>query len=444
MSEKPFEFSLPPVLDELNERFVAASFRLYLVGGAVRNLVLGRQPVDWDLCTDAQPDRVMALFRRVIPTGIKHGTVTVIHRGIHFEITTFRIDGAYSDARRPDSVEFTSDIIQDLARRDFTMNAMAISLADKTLVDPFGGKLDIARKLIRTVGDPLSRFDEDGLRIARLFRFASQLGFDIDNSTWAAIPERLFRLSSVSVERFRDEFIKTLLSSNSVRGLSMFASTNAIKDFLPELSERLFIEQGSNLSVSNGIKPSELAILSSLLPANTMCLRFACLCIPAEGYQPVKTNALLVNFKLSNNEREKIVTLVSALSGGIKNADQEAARKFLSAYGQDITEQCIQFFQVLTASPCNALKQQYDASIINVSGFCASVETVLNRKDPITLSDLEINGEILKDSLGLKPSRLTGEILKLLLDQVLKNPEFNTTNQLLDKAREIIKRSSTN
>ena len=192
-----------------------AGHRAYLVGGCVRDMLLGRRPMDWDICTDAEPDRVLALFPGAVPTGLRHGTVTVrLGRG-QAEVTTFRADGDYSDHRRPDSVRFVRSLTEDLRRRDFTINAMALSCGG-VLTDIFGGRQDIEGRVVRCVGDPAARFGEDALRMLRALRFCAQLGFALDPATDAAIRMLVPTAALLAPERVRDELEKMLLSPRPV------------------------------------------------------------------------------------------------------------------------------------------------------------------------------------------------------------------------------------
>jgi tRNA nucleotidyltransferase/poly(A) polymerase len=177
-----------PILKEAAGIFKQGGKQAFLVGGAVRDILRGKKAHDWDLATDARPEEVTALFKKVIPTGIRHGTVTILYKGISLEATTFRTESDYSDGRRPDRVEYAATIEEDLSRRDFTMNALALERPGGRLVDPFGGAEDIKRGIIRCVGKAEDRFNEDGLRPLRALRFASQLGFTVDEAALEAIP----------------------------------------------------------------------------------------------------------------------------------------------------------------------------------------------------------------------------------------------------------------
>ena len=228
---------IPYELQKMNSLFEQAGFEAYLVGGAVRDEIMGKGAHDWDVATNARPEDVMKIFRRVIPTGIKHGTVTVHFMKKAIEVTTFRTESDYSDGRHPDNVEYAGHIEEDLSRRDFTMNAMAASLADGHIVDPYGGADDIKARVIRAVGEPFERFMEDGLRPVRAVRFASQLGFNIEEKTWAAIlrEDILKKAAGISLERFRDEFCKILLSPVPSVGLKLLEESGLLKIFVPEL-----------------------------------------------------------------------------------------------------------------------------------------------------------------------------------------------------------------
>ena len=204
------------ILDKIEE----CGFEAFVVGGCVRDSIMARTPKDWDITTDALPEDIIAMFDRTIPTGIKHGTVTVLVGGQAYEVTTYRIDGDYLDSRRPESVEFTRNIVDDLSRRDFTINAMAYS-PSRGLVDRFSGLEDIKNKIIRCVGNPDLRFKEDALRIMRAIRFSAQLGFQIEESTQKYIEENSLRLHLISAERIHDELEKIIESDpNKVKNLN--------------------------------------------------------------------------------------------------------------------------------------------------------------------------------------------------------------------------------
>ena len=214
-------------------RLHGAGYAAYAVGGCVRDSLLGRTPQDWDLCTSARPEQVLALFGegQCIPTGLQHGTVTIKYGGQLYETTTFRTEGAYTDGRHPDEVHFVPDVRQDLARRDFTINAMAYNDAEE-LIDPFGGQQDLQQGILRAVGDPATRFEEDALRILRLYRFAARFGFAIDPPTGQAARALCAHLDCVSVERIEEELSKLLAAPAP----AAYLDEKILKVIIPELS----------------------------------------------------------------------------------------------------------------------------------------------------------------------------------------------------------------
>lgn len=226
------------------ERLEAAGFEAYVVGGCVRDSLMGVEPKDWDICTSARPDQVKAALPglRILDTGIKHGTVTVLDGAEACEVTTFRVDGEYADSRRPESVEFTGDLTLDLARRDFTVNAMAFS-PKRGLCDPFGGRGDVERRLIRAVGEPRLRFGEDALRVLRGVRFAAALNFEVEDGTAAAMLGERALLQNISAERRRDELLKALQSGNVRPAFTRFREV--VAEVVPELRPCFDFEQHS-------------------------------------------------------------------------------------------------------------------------------------------------------------------------------------------------------
>ncbi|HEY0095665.1 MAG TPA: [cytidine(C)-cytidine(C)-adenosine (A)]-adding enzyme, partial [Archangium sp.] len=224
-----------PVLDVI-ARIHELGHAVFLVGGCVRDTLRGVHPKDFDVATSALPEEVQRAFRKVIPTGIQHGTVTVVQAGTHVEVTTFRSEGDYHDGRRPSAVTFERDIVKDLSRRDFTINAMAWNPLTHELADPFGGQVDLKARVVRCVGSAIERFSEDGLRPMRAVRFAAVLDFTLDPGTQAAIPATLPVFRKVAHERVREEFVKLLLSKREAFGLALLADTGLLDVFLPELA----------------------------------------------------------------------------------------------------------------------------------------------------------------------------------------------------------------
>lgn len=235
--------SIPPGADAIISTLRAVGFEAYIVGGCVRDCLMGREPKDWDICTDALPEQVKAALggtHKIYDTGIKHGTVTVVAENIGYEVTTYRIDKDYSDGRHPDTVEFTHRLRDDVQRRDFTMNAIAYD-SREGYVDHFGGRQDIENKLIRCVDDSNKRFEEDALRILRALRFSAVLGFDIEEHTSKAIHNNCWRLSKISAERIQSELVKLLAGQNALNVLLEYS--DVISFVVPQLRPCVGFEQ---------------------------------------------------------------------------------------------------------------------------------------------------------------------------------------------------------
>jgi hypothetical protein len=444
-------------LVEIEAKFRAHGHQILLVGGAVRNLVLGMPLKDFDLATDAAPERTIRMFRSVIPTGIQHGTVTLVYRKQHFEITTFRLDGAYTDARRPDSVAFTPDVREDLRRRDFTINAMALDLAGRRLVDPHGGCQDLRRRLIRTVGEASERFNEDGLRIMRGLRFGAQLGFSLEADTWAAMSDRLERLSGVSVERFRDELLKTLASPQPSRGLYLMHRVGALGLFISGLDE------------AGEASFARACLSADLLPAAPAELRLAALfsALPA-----VAARAGLAGLRLPNAGIRLVELLVGLGDGLYDSAWSDAAlRRLASRLGRAATPLAVDYLnaQALArdwldynpAEPPAMLPVQLPAAPADdIAAFdcqpawSAQTDELRRLPDPscrefsrrmaellagdcaLAIGELRVNGRDLQ-AAGIPASRELGSILEKLLDEVLDSPERNRNDWLVARAREL-------
>ena len=293
--------TIEPGASALLDALHRAGFAAYAVGGCVRDSLLGLAPHDWDLCTAARPEQVMELFgeKQCIPTGLQHGTVTVKRDGRLYEITTFRTEGNYSDGRHPDSVAFVPDVREDLARRDFTINAMAYS-AEEGLCDPFGGQEDLARGVVRAVGEPLRRFEEDALRILRLYRFAARFGFVIDEATEAAAKQLAAHLDCVSVERIEEELDKLLSAPKP----GAYLEPEVLAFVLPELPPDYL---------------SEAREIIDALPAGAeeVTTRWAALLLPLgeDG-----TRKALKRLKCSNAVIDGVATLVKECGAGVRGA----------------------------------------------------------------------------------------------------------------------------
>ncbi len=394
---------IPDYVRVVLDRFEAADRRAYPVGGSLRDLLLGRVPQDFDLTTDATPDETAKIFSdlRVIPTGLAHGTVTVLSDGNPIEITTHRTDGAYTDKRHPTSVSFTASLTEDLARRDFTVNAMAWSKKEG-VIDPFGGKADLTARLIRAVGDPVCRFSEDALRILRAFRFAAQLDFDIEENTAAAAKSLREGLNAVSVERIFVELTKLLLGKAAAKGL---AAMNAAQ-CLPFV----FFDTVPDLSVATRLNG---------LPENA-ALRLAAL---LHGESQERLWALCRRLHTSNAFLGALVSTVAAYREAPPTSPYEA-RRFVCTHHPHFDDGLLLRAVLLgeDTTPARAL-----------------CESVLRDRTAVEVRRLAVNGKELQDALGIKPA-VTGKLLLLLQDAVWQEPAQNKKQTLLKLAAEICKK----
>lgn len=384
-------------------------YQAFIVGGCVRDLLLGQVPKDWDITTDATPQEVMALFSKTIPTGLQHGTVTVVlGEGVenHFEVTTFRIEGDYTDGRRPEQVFFVMNVEQDLARRDLTINAIAYDPIANRMVDPFNGIEDLERGVIRAVGNANARFQEDGLRIMRVARFAARFNYAVEEETLTGMKNNLETLRKVSKERISDELCKTLMAANPALGLRLLKESGALEIACPKLCSSPplshFITQQNRVQ-------GELETRLAFMYGN---------CNTELAQQD------LLYLKLSNREIKKVVFLLQLLDrfGEFMKKDTELAYKSFMAVikncSPDPWEHTLSQFIELTEAmglPSRVLLGKYRQVV------------VLMRRE------LQLNGDDLL-RIGVEPGPQIKRILENCYLEVLRNPEHNNREFLFDFA----------
>ena len=407
MTAETISFPLDPGAAALLTRLRAAGHAAYAVGGCVRDSLLGQTPHDWDLCTSATPEQVLELFGKAhcIPTGLQHGTVTVKHSGELYEITTFRTEGAYSDGRHPDHVAFVPDVKEDLARRDFTINAMAYN-AEEGLIDPFGGQNDLAAGIVRAVGEPQRRFEEDALRILRLYRFAARFGFAIDPATGQAARALCRHLDCVSEERIAEELSRLLAAP--APGAYLEAEVLAV--IFPELDAAEL--------------PESRRILDALEPGmEHVPVRLAALLCPLGE---AGARAALRRLKCSNALTGTVATLVREAAAGMPGAALTlTARRFLSRYDlatiTDLTALCSA--QHPEQAEAFAALQQEAARLVETNACCR-------------INQLAVNGRDLMDA-GIRPGPGLRRVLDALLEQVLTGQLPNEKAALLAAAAQV-------
>lgn len=467
--------NLPTKVYTLIRKFTDSGFQIYIVGGAIRDLLLGKQVKDWDFTTDATPEQILEIF----PNGFynnQFGTVGVQIRSERsdqirnnqnsdlirshpissdqiFEITTMRKEGLYEDSRHPTKLEWTNNIEQDLARRDFTINAMALGGTDPNnlkLVDPFNGKDDLKNKIIKAVGDPNIRFLEDALRLIRAIRFATQLQFVIDESTFAAIKENAFKLQDISWERIRDEFFRILTSDYPYEGVVMLRSSGLLEYILPEL-EKCFGTKQEGPKHDRIYDIGEHSLLSlKFCPSKDPVVRFAALIhdigkpdtanIQSDGnvtfYQHEIVGANIARkiaerLRLSKNQKDLLVTLVRYHLFTVDEKQTDSAlRRFIKNVG---IENLDHMFAVREADRLGGGTK--NKTSWRTEEFKQRIKKLLVK--PFTVSDLKVNGNDVMQILNIPPSRKVGEILDQLFQEVLEDHTKNEREYLLRRIKQI-------
>ena len=438
---------MPKNVDTAINLLQSAGFEAYAVGGCVRDSLLGKTPNDWDITTSAKPEDMKSVFAdfHCIDTGIKHGTVTVVIDGEPLEITTFRLDGEYEDNRHPKSVTFTSNLGADLGRRDFTVNAMAYSKMTGT-VDLFGGQNDLKNKIIRCVGDPDRRFNEDALRILRALRFASALDFEIEEKTAQSLLKNCALLGNISEERISKELLKLVCGKGAKRILTDFAPV--LFEILPEL-QPMYKNSHDNPHHCYDIYEHTLIAVESIDPEPT--LRFAMLLHdcgkPAVkkfdengvahfyGHQRISAEIsaqILARLKVSNKFRDEILFLVSNHDRWELYENTEKMPRYLSKFGLDGVLKLLKVMRadVLAQSP------EYRYRLDQIADAEETAKNLAAQKPCLSLSELQINGRTLMD-IGIPQGRKLGAVLAQLLDEVIDGVTKNTQEALTTRAREI-------
>ena len=449
--------TVPAAVREVCQTLTDAGHQAVTVGGAVRDALLGRPAEDWDVATSAHPDQVVALFRRTIPTGLAHGTVTVMAgRGEArhaVEVTTYRGEGAYDDARRPSSVTFGVPLIEDLARRDLVVNAIAYDPIGRAVHDPFDGRGDLIARRLRAVGDPVARFTEDGLRVMRAIRFAATLEFALDGETEAAIPIALPSLARVSRERIKVELDKLLAARRPGEALEIARRTGVLDLVAPEAVAGLTPGAGGGPSGApdepawrvrrgwiDGLAAGERELRCAALLSGLSTGAWATAGPEAGGDGKAlaagdpaaakAADAALRRLKAANDERDRIVRLVRIAWAGRRALTEPALRRLLAALGRARGEDAARLWETRAAAAA-AVGGDADAG----GETAARARIILARGDALAAGELTVTGADLMRELGLAPGREIGRLLELALDAVLDDPARNQPAALLELAR---------
>lgn len=429
------------------EKLEANGYEAYIVGGCVRDSLLQIKPQDWDICTDALPQEVMSVFKnfKLVPTGLKHGTVGIILDGKIYETTTYRIDGKYLNNRKPEEVIFTSSLKEDLSRRDFTINSLAYNEKDG-LVDCFQGYEHLKKRSIKAVGNPKERFEEDALRMLRAIRFACQLNFKIEEDTLKAIEQKAPLLKNISKERIRDEFSKILLTDYPSRGIKLLLKAKLLEFIAPELIACIGFNQ-HNPCHDKDVFNHTLAVLDNT--PKKLVIRLAALLHDIGkphtfsmdeknighfyGHHlksEVLARGFLERLRFDNKTIERVSILVREHMSKFNEVSDKGVKRLINRVG---VENVFDLF-TLQIADIKGCKPRHDFNkIIKVK---SRVEKILNNQEPLMIKDLKVTGYDLMD-IGISPGAKMGEILEKLLQVVLEKPELNDREKLLKIANKI-------
>ncbi|MDO4281744.1 MAG: HD domain-containing protein [Peptococcaceae bacterium] len=426
------------IIAQLNQ----AGYEAYIVGGCVRDSLMGKTPSDWDICTSARVEEMLEIFKdqRVIPTGIQHGTLTILQKDGAYEVTTFRIDGEYADHRHPTAVAFTDKLAEDLSRRDFTINAMAWH-PECGLIDLFGGVADLRARVVRAVGEPAQRFDEDGLRMLRMVRFATVLDFDYDAQTREAAVAQNHLLAFISKERIQEELNKILLAAHPARGLRDLYDLGMYPYIIPEMCHTVgFAQRGGH----HFLDVFEHSILAVGVIDRELILRLTMLLhdigkpftwVEKADYDAFDNHAevgakianhILRALKYDNATRKAVVELIAHHNDGII-PDETNIRQNLARLGETQTRRLIKVKVAdLTAHYFRQERAEIDAIFQKIERM---LDAIIARGDCYQISDLAIGGAELK-KMGLE-GRAIGDMLHKALDHVVILPEDNNRDFLM-------------
>lgn len=444
------KIQVPEAANYIIETLIQHGYEAYIVGGCVRDSILGKQPQDWDITTSATPEQTRALFRRTIDTGIEHGTVTVMMDKVGYEVTTYRIDGKYQDHRRPTEVTFTASLAEDLKRRDFTINAMAYN-DRQGIIDEFGGLADLQKGIIRCVGVPQERFDEDALRILRAVRFAAQLDFVIEEATRQAIREQAGYLRDISAERIQTELTKLITSEHPERLLDAW-ELGVTEVVLPEFDRMMETPQNTKyhkydvgrhtIAVMQNVEAKPVLRWAALLhdSAKPQCRTTDEQGIdhfyghPKEGSELARR--VLRRMKLDNDTIHRVERLVAWHDFGIDGKlTKRSLRRALNRMGPELFEDYAKLrLADMQGQSDYALeqKQRDYAELMKLH------QEIVQDGECLSMQDLAINGRDLIQ-LGISPGPDMGMILKQLLSQVLDEPQLNTREKLEELVQAYLK-----
>lgn len=441
--------TIPSNVKYIIDEFYKNNYEAFMVGGCIRDALLCKVPKDYDIATSAKPEITEKLFKKTIPTGIKHGTVTVLIDNEPYEVTTYRTEGKYKDNRRPDEVYFVSDIKEDLSRRDFTINAFAYN-SREGLKDFFGGLDDLNNSLIRSVGDANKRFNEDALRMLRAIRFSTQLNFDIEENTLNAIKNNKDLIKNISSERIRDELCKILVSKNVRKGLNLLEKCGLLQIIIPEIVPSIGFDQ-KNMHHFEDVFNHTISVIEKC--PEDLTIRLAALLhdIGKPDVFFIDDNGngrffghntrsekiardVLNRLRFDNKTIKAVCILVREHMNVLDNASNLAIKRLINRVSKE------NIYSLLALQKADILSlNDPNVALYKVSDMKNKIDIIIDSNTPLTVKDLAIDGGILIKELNLKPGKIIGKILDYLLQLVLKDSSLNTTAILLEESKTFIK-----
>lgn len=456
MKAKIEKFKIPDEVSHVTEQLKKAGFEAYLVGGCVRDLFMGRKPRDWDITTNASPDEIISLFSKTFYEN-DYGTVGVVQEGTEdetlkiIEVTPYRLEGQYSDHRRPDNVVFSKNISDDLKRRDFTINAIAYDPETGEIIDPFGGVVDLHKKIIKTVGDPKDRFFEDGLRILRAVRLHVELDFDIDSETEKSIYENRSVLSEISKERVRDEFVKMIMSKSPSEGLLALKKLGLLTFMIPELEKSFDVEQNKAHAFDvwthllktvqhSADKDYPLhvrlgALLHDISKPDARRWDEEAKQWTFYGHEVIGshvTRNILENLKFPRETIDKVSNLVRwhMFFSDTEKITLSAVRRMIANVGKE------NVWDLINMRGCDRIGTgRPKENPYRLRKYKSMIEEAM--RDPISVNMLKIDGNRIKGILNISPGPKIGQILNALLGEVLDEPKLNTEEYLDKRTKEL-------
>jgi len=422
---------IPDIVLDISRRLLKNGYQAFIVGGAIRDSLLGLQAKDWDVATDAKPDRIRDLFPEMTSFNLKHGTVTLVSEGSHFEVTTFRGSGG-----------FGLSIEEDLAHRDFTFNAMAYDITNKRIIDPFGGKKDTKDKVVRAVLNPPERFQEDPLRMMRAIRFSLELGYSIDPETLIAINSMAEAIDRVAKERIRDELLRILMVKKPSVGFNLMRKSGLLKRILPELVEGYRKRQNNyhrytiyrhTIETVDSIERDPVLRLSALFhdiakPRVREKIEGRWRFLGHAAASAELARETMMRLKFSNEWITRVTGLVSNHMFDYKQElSDRAIRRFIKRVGADNVDGLIALRKADDLA--HGWGRDFEKDI---EKFENRIDSQINKSHPFTISDLAVNGHDVIKIVGLQPGPRIGQILNQLLEVVIEKPEHNKKNKLIE------------